>query len=99
MDKYGVASDDSIHGKALIWFVASIFHALLFDKTRELRVNNKKDYTLPAIIDQLDMIPADKNLTTGEYGRRYAPTKKQTAILNALGMSYADLDRIIADMV
>lgn len=79
--------------------IASIFHAKLFDKTRELRVNNKKDYTFPAIIDQLDMIPADNNLTTGEYGRRYAPTKKQTAILNALGLTYANLDQIIADMV
>ncbi len=99
MDKYGVASDDSIHGKALIWFVASIFHAMLFNKTKSLRVNNRKDFTLPAIIDQLDMIPADKDLNSGKYNRRYAPTKKQTSILNALGMSYEDIDQAIADMV
>ena len=43
MDKYGVSSDDSIHGKALIWFVASILHAVMFDKTSTLRVNSKKD--------------------------------------------------------
>lgn len=99
MDKYGVSSDDSIHGKALIWFVASILHAVMFDRTSALRINNKKDYTLPAIIDQLDMIPADKDLSTGKYARRYAPTKKQTSILNAFGMSYADIDQVIADMV
>ncbi len=99
MDKYGVGSDDSIHGKALIWFVASILHAVMFDKTSTLRVNNKKDYTLPAIIDQLDMIPADKDLSSGKYARRYAPTKKQISILNAFGMTYEDIDQVIADIV
>ena len=99
MDKYGVGSDDSIHGKSLIWFVASILHAVVFDKTSALRVNNKKDFTLPAIIDQLDMIPADKDLSTGKYTRRYAPTRKQTSILNAFGMTYEDIDQMIADIV
>ena len=99
MDKYGVGSDDSIHGKALIWFVASILHALMFEQTKTLRTNNKKDYTLPAIIDQLDMIPADKDLSTGKYSRRYAPTKKQTAILKSFGMTYTDIDNVIADVV
>jgi transposase len=99
MDKYGVSSDDSIHGKALIWFVASILHAVMFDKTSTLRVNNKKDYTLPAIIDQLDMIPADKELSSRKYTRRYAPTRKQTSILSAFGMTYEDIDHVIEDMV
>ena len=99
MDKYGVASDDSIHGKAMIWFVASILHAVIFDKTAGLRVNNRKEYSLPAIIDQLEMIPADKNLTTGKYVRRYAPTKKQTNILKAFGMTYDDIDEAIAYVV
>ena len=99
MDKYGVGSDDSIHGKALIWFVASILHAVMFDKTSALRVNNKKDFTLPAIIDQLDMIPADKDLSTGKYSRRYAPTRKQASILSAFGMTYEDIDQVIEDMV
>lgn len=99
MDKYGVASDDSIHGKSLIWFVASILHAVIFDKTSGLRVNNKKDFSLPAIIDQLDMIPADKDLSTGKYARRYAPTKRQNSILRTFGISYEDIDEVIADLV
>lgn len=99
MDKYGVSSDDSIHGKALIWFVASILHAVMFNKTIGLRVNNRKEFSLPAIIDQLDMIPADKNLSSGKYTRRYAPTKKQTIILNAFNLTYEDIDDAIANVV
>ena len=99
MDKYGVSSDDSIHGKSLIWFIASILHAVIFNKTAGLRVNNRKDFSLPAIIDQLDMLPADKDLSTGKYVRRYAPTKKQTNILKTFGMTYADIDDAIANVV
>ena len=98
MDKYGVGSDDSIHGKALIWFVASILHAVMFNKTSALRVNNKKEFTLPAIIDQLDMIPADKDLSTGKYSCRYAPTRKHASILSAFGMTYEDIDQVIEDI-
>ena len=50
-------------------------------------------------IHQLDMIPADKDLSTGKYSRRYAPTRKQASILSAFGMTYEDIDQVIVDMV
>ena len=50
-------------------------------------------------IHQLDMIPADKDLSTGKYSRRYTPTRKQASILSAFGMTYEDIDQVIADMV
>ena len=98
MKKIGVDSDDSIHAKALIWFIAAILHSLIFNKTSGLRVNDRKSFTVPAIIDLLEEITADKNLTTGKYERRYKPIKKQNSILNALQISVKDIDSCIADL-
>ena len=50
MDKIGVTTEEAMHGKGLIWFVASILRWLLFNKTSDLRENNKKDFTVPAIV-------------------------------------------------
>ena len=98
MNKIGVDSDDSIHAKSLIWFIAAILHSLIFNKTSGLRVNDRKSFTVPAIIDLLEEITADKNLTTGKYERRYKPIKKQNSILNALQISVKDIDTCIATL-
>lgn len=81
MDKIGVNSEEAIHGKGFIWFVASILHALLFNRTERLRVSDRKHYTVPAMVDELEAIKADKDLDTGKYKRRYKLTKRQSAIL------------------
>ena len=98
MEKIGVDSDDSIHAKTLIWFVAAILHSLFFSKTAGLRVNDRKSFTVPAIIDLLEEITADKNLVTGEYERRYKPIKKQSSILNAMQISVKDIDSCIENL-
>ena len=77
MNKYGVHSDNAYHSKALIWFIAAILHAYIFSKTKDLRLNERKNYTVPCIIDLLEEITADKNLNTNKYTRRYRTTKKQ----------------------
>ena len=98
MDKIGVDSDDSIHAKTLIWFVAAILHSLIFNKTAGLRVNDRKSFTVPAIIDLLEEITADKNLVTGKYERRYKPIKKQSRILNAMQLTVKDIDSCIENL-
>ena len=98
MDKIGVDSDDSIHAKSLIWFIAAILHSLIFSKTSGLRVNDRKSFTVPAIVDLLEEITADKDLVTGKYARRYKPIKKQNSILNAMEISIKDVDSCIADL-
>ena len=81
MDKIGVATENAMHGKGFIWFVASIIHASLFIGTKSLRTSDKKRYTVPAMVDQLEAIKADKDLKTGKYKRRYKITKIQNNIL------------------
>ena len=98
MDKYGVHFESTIHAKSLIWFVASILHALLFARTEKIRVKDKKRGTLPAIVDQLEEIRADRNLESGKYERRYKPTKMQKTCLGLLSVSIDEIDEIIADI-
>ena len=81
MDKIGVTTEEAMHGKGLVWFVASILHALLFNTTASLRVTDRKHYTVPAMIDQLESLKADRNLATGKRERRYKLTSKQQKIL------------------
>lgn len=42
MEKIGVYSDDSIHTKMLIWFLAAILHSLIFNRTMELREKTER---------------------------------------------------------
>ena len=95
MDKIGVTTEEAMHGKGLIWFIASIFHAILFNGTKKLRVTNRKYYTVPAIVDSLEAIKADKNLTTNKYKRRYKVTARQGKVLNCWGITEADIDERI----
>ena len=96
MDKIGVHCDDSIHAKTLIWFVASILHSLIFKGTEKLRASDRKTYTVPSVVDYLEEICADKNLSTMAYERRYKPTAKQQNIMSALNMTTTDIDNEIS---
>lgn len=96
MDKIGVTTEEAMHGKGLVWFVASILHALLFNKTSQLRVTDRKHYTVPAMIDLLEAIKADRNLTTGKRERRYKLTSKQQKILHIWDINEEIVDDRIA---
>lgn len=98
MDKLGVHFDDSIHSKSLIWFVAAILHSLIFTATEKLRTEDRKSYTTPNVIDLLEEISADRNLSNKIYERRYRPTKKQNAILQSLGVKVDEIDKMIRDL-
>ncbi len=98
MNKIGVQTDEAIHAKSLIWFVASILHSLLFIKTQNLRAMDRKTYTVPAIIDQLEEITGDKNLSSGKYERRYKPNRKQSSILYNLDISTEEIDDQISKL-
>ncbi len=98
MDKIGVSTEAAMHGKGLIWFVASILHALLFIGTSRLRINDRKNYTVPAMVDQLEAIKADRDLRTGEYKRRYKITHRQMKILSQWGIKEDHIDTRIGQL-
>ena len=96
MDKIGVTTEEAMHGKGLIWFIASILYACLFNGTDTLRVSDKKHYTIPAMVDVLEAIKADKNLTNMKYERRYKLTKRQTDILGYWKINEKKVDETIS---
>ena len=98
LDKFGIHSDNSLIAKSLIWFVASILYTILFIKSSELRQNDKKNYTLPAIIEHLNSIVADLNLISSKYMRRYKFNKYQKAIAGAFNFSEKDVDQFIESL-
>ncbi len=95
MSSIGVHSDDNLHGKSLLWFVASIIHSIVFTKTEALKRNNRRIYTVPEIVGTLDEIVADRNILTNKYERRYTTTKKQNDILSCFGLDHNDIDKAI----
>ena len=98
MSKIGVHSEESMIGKAFIWFIAAILHALIFNETNSLRTENRKYYTTPAVIDQLEEIKCDRNLGTKKYKRRYKTTARQDRILKALNVTLEDIDETISTL-
>ena len=98
MDEIGVASDDNLHGKSLIWFVAAILHSALFTKTDTLRTKDRKTYTIPSQIDKIDEIVADRNLNDNTYMRRYRLDKRQENIFKACGVSQERIDEFVRAM-
>ncbi len=98
MDKIGVTTEEAMHGKGLLWFVASILHALLFNQTAVLRIADHKHYTVPAMIDQLEAVKADRDLTTGKRKRRYKLTLHQQRILRGWDITESIIDDIIAGL-
>ena len=96
MDKIGVTTEEAMHGKGLVWFTASILHALLFNATAPLRVTDRKHFTVPAMIDQLEAIKADRNLSTGKRERRYKLTSRQQKIFHFWKIDEQKVDKRIA---
>ena len=98
MDKIGVHSDDSVIGKSFIWFIAAILHALIFNQTNPLRTETRKTFTMPAVIDLLEEIKCDRNLSTRKYKRRYKTTAKQDRIMDSLNVTLEAIDETISSL-
>ena len=66
-------------------FIAGIVHNHIFQGLKKLseRENDKKSYTVPAAISELEKITIVKN-SKDLYIRRYGLTKKQKKILSEL---------------
>ena len=71
---------------------------VIFLKSSELRQKDKKNYTLPAIIEHLNSIVADLNLISDKYIRRYKFNKYQRTIAEAFDFSEKDVDKFIESL-
>ena len=91
-----VHSDEAAEGKIHLMFLAGILRNRLLQISRRIKAEtkNRRSFTVPGIIDQLEMIECTRT-PQNSYSRRYALTARQKTILNALGMSEQSIDNEI----
>lgn len=92
--KFRVSSNSSLKGKTFTTFLATIIRSRIYYQTKALRLKNRKDYTVPAIINELSNIEITKN-AKDKYVRRYSLTSKQKNILNCFNITDKDIDESI----
>lgn len=94
-DTFRVHSQDSLESKTYVMFIASIVRNYLFQglKTVCEKEKDKKSYTVPAAINELEKITIVKN-SKDVYIRRYGLTKKQRSILTQFGVSENYLNKV-----
>ena len=82
-------SPEAMHAKSLIWFVASVLHALIFNSLVDLkeRSRNKKRYTVPAVVENLSHTKAIIDMTTGRYKYYNRMSKFDRDIFGCFGIS------------
>ena len=74
-----------------ITFIAMIVRNEMFQKMEELRKKNRKAYTVPGILSELENIECTRN-SAGKYRRKYALTSKQKQILKQFEMDEKYID-------
>ena len=81
-DTFRVHSQDSLESKTYVMFIASIVRNYIFQGLKKISIKEKdrKNYTVPAAISELEKISVVKN-SKDVYIRRYGLTKKQKKIL------------------
>ena len=92
MDALRGHSNANVDGRFFIMFIASILRSVVFHSSKGLRDKDRKNYTVSAIVKELNKIEAVADYKTGQYRRRYKLTAKQKAILSCLALSENDVD-------
>lgn len=94
----GVHDGESLISKIHLIFLATIVWNSLHQITRLIKkeTKNKKDFTVPAVIDMLEAIECTVN-KNGVYKRRYALTAKQKLVLARLDVDEEYIDKEIRD--
>lgn len=83
---FRVHSTDKLESKLFISFIALIIRNEMSQKTKKLYYTNRKEYTLPKIIQQLERMGITR-LSDNKYHERYALTARQKKIINSLGLT------------
>lgn len=96
-DSPGVHDDHSLAAKIHLMFIAGIIRNRFNLASKEIKriTGNKKSYTVPTLIDQLEQIECSA-FDDKQYMRRYALTAKQKLILDTLKIDQAVIDKEIS---
>lgn len=94
-DTLGTETNNSTQNKLFIIFLATIILSYMKLQTKPLRQSNKKDFTLPAIINELEKIESFYDPALKEQVTRYKLTAKQKKIYACFGIKENQLDDLI----
>lgn len=94
MSRLRVHSQTSIEAKVHIAFIAGIIRNEIFQKLMTLKKENRKYYTVPAAIRELDKIEITKNAQQ-RYVRNYCMTAKQKKIMAQFGIDEKYIDQAV----
>ena len=94
-NKARVHTTESLKSKVFITFIAMIIRNEMFQRMEDIRKKNRKSYTVPGMISELENIECTRN-NVGKYRRRYALTSKQKQILKQFDMDEKYIDRSIS---
>ena len=95
-NKARVHTTESLKSKVFVTFLAMIIRNEMFQKIEGLRKKNRKAYTVPGMISELENIECTRN-NVGKYRRRYALTSKQKQILKQFEIDEKYIDRSISE--
>jgi len=84
-DVFRVHSDESLESKQMVVFIGQIIRSKLFNATEQLKEKDNKNYTIPAIIKEMEKVQLIENIN-GNYRVRYNLTGKQKEIIRAIGI-------------
>lgn len=96
-DSLRVHSVEKLESKMFISFISLIIRNELSQKMKPLYKTNKKEYTIPKVIQQLERIGVTK-LSDEQYHHRYALTNKQKKILSAVGITEKQYEGMIKEL-
>ena len=96
---FRVHSQKSLESKTYVMFIASIVRNHMFQQFKRvaLKEKDKKNYTVPAAISELEKVTAVKN-SKGVYIRRYGLTAKQKKILTQFGITECYLNKLTKEV-
>lgn len=94
-DHPGVHYKSSLESKVFITFLAMILRNEISITLRKLNINDRKQFTFPYIINELNAIEAAKHIDN-TYSRRYALTAKQKKILSLYKLKEKDIEASIS---
>ena len=96
-DSFRVHNTESLHSKQQLLFLAEILRNEVFNGLSELREKDKKNYTVPSVIREMEKIEILEN-SKGIYRLRFNLTKKQKAILDCLGIDENSFKKIVQEI-
>lgn len=95
-NKCRVATTEALQSKVFITFIAMIIRNEIFQKTQVIRKKNRKYYTVPGILYELENVESTRD-SREKYRRRYALTAKQKTIFKQFGIDEKYIDKRIAE--